>query len=134
MFEVIYITNFYKCTMTKIGDSGYALKSWLITPLRSNPNDPREQRFNVAHKRTRRIVENAIGILKNRFMVLKMMRVSPEFAAQVVIACATLHNIARKGDFLMEVDETDGEDVEGAVEEEEDEGARNRVEELLRFF
>ncbi len=109
------------------------MKSWLITPLRSNPNDPREQRFNVAHKRTRRIVENAIGILKNRFMVLKLMRVTPEFAALVVIACATLHNIARKGDFLIEVPEPDEDAVGGAVDDA-DEDERARAEELLRYF
>lgn len=115
------------------GDSGYGLKSWLIPPLRSNPNDPQEQRFNVAHKRTRRIIENSIGILKNRFMCLKFLRVGPEFAALVVLACATLHNVARKGDFLVEVEEGE-DDGGGNVDEADDSDARGKLAELLSFF
>lgn len=44
-----------------LGDSAYPLKEWLIPPIRRNPNDIREVRFNRAHKSTRRIVENSFG-------------------------------------------------------------------------
>lgn len=46
-----------------LGDSAYPTKSWLIPPLHRNPSDPAEQRYNKAHKSTRRIVENSIGKL-----------------------------------------------------------------------
>lgn len=77
-----------------LGDSAYGLKEWLIPPLNRNPDDVVEQRFNRAHKMTRRIVENSIGILKERFPCLNHLRLRPRKAAKVVLACITLHNIA----------------------------------------
>ncbi|PSN49840.1 hypothetical protein C0J52_08850 [Blattella germanica] len=79
-----------------LGDSAYGLKEWLIPPLNRNPDNVVEQRFNRAHKMTRRIVENSIGILKERFPCLNNLRLKPRKAAKVVLACITLHNIACK--------------------------------------
>ncbi|XP_060562532.1 putative nuclease HARBI1, partial [Ruditapes philippinarum] len=49
-----------------IGDSGYALKSYMLTP-KINPSTRQEVSFNNAHSRTRMVVERAFGILKSRF-------------------------------------------------------------------
>lgn len=49
-----------------LGDSGYPLKVWLITPL-GNPSTPQEERFQKAHCKTRNVVERAFGVLKQRF-------------------------------------------------------------------
>ncbi|KAL6456513.1 hypothetical protein MHYP_G00004940 [Metynnis hypsauchen] len=51
------------------GDSGYALQTWLMTPL-CNPQTDRERRYNSLHSRTRSVVERAIGQLKNRWRCL----------------------------------------------------------------
>ncbi|KAL6474794.1 hypothetical protein MHYP_G00158340 [Metynnis hypsauchen] len=51
------------------GDSGYALQTWLTTPL-CNPQTDRERRYNSLHSRTRSVVERAIGQLKNRWRCL----------------------------------------------------------------
>ena len=48
-----------------LGDSGYPLKKWLMTP-KTNPNE-QEKRFNIAHARTRNVIERAFGVLKSRF-------------------------------------------------------------------
>ncbi|KAL6483682.1 hypothetical protein MHYP_G00085540 [Metynnis hypsauchen] len=51
------------------GDSGYALQTWLTTPL-CNPQTDRERRYNSLHSRTWSVVERAIGQLKNRWRCL----------------------------------------------------------------
>ena len=52
------------------------------------------QRFNVAHCRTRARVEMTIGILKSQFQCLQKLRITPERACDIIVACVVLHNIA----------------------------------------
>ena len=55
-----------------------------------------ERVFNYRLSRARRIVENAFGILANRFQVLlTTMRQQPETVQMVVTACVCLHNLLR---------------------------------------
>jgi hypothetical protein len=49
-----------------LGDSGYACKRYLLTPLLV-VNNRAEQRYNTAHKTTRNVVERSFGVLKRRF-------------------------------------------------------------------
>jgi hypothetical protein len=91
--------SYEKCISLQLGDSGYALKEWLMTPCNRNIHDPAVLRYNRSHKSTRRIVENAYGILKERFPCLNYMRLNPTYAGKVIMTCATLHNIATKDDF-----------------------------------
>ena len=49
-----------------LGDSGYPLKEWLMTPI-NNPRNRQEENYNRAHCRTRNVVERAFGVLKARF-------------------------------------------------------------------
>ncbi|CAN8026631.1 unnamed protein product, partial [Ixodes persulcatus] len=80
-----------------LGDSGYGLAPWLITPVPGTlqPNS-REARFNVAHSSVRSVVERCIGLLKNRFRCLHKHRTlyhPPQTAATIIAACAVLHNV-----------------------------------------
>uniref|UniRef100_A0A4W5Q7A9 Putative nuclease HARBI1 n=1 Tax=Hucho hucho TaxID=62062 RepID=A0A4W5Q7A9_9TELE len=52
-----------------IGDRGYPLKTWLMTPL-TNPSNQHEARYNQAHARTRTTVERTMGLLKGRWLCL----------------------------------------------------------------
>ncbi|KAM4591002.1 putative nuclease HARBI1 isoform 1-T1 [Odontesthes bonariensis] len=52
-----------------IGDKGYPLTEYLITPL-AHPHTEQERRFNTAHTRTRATVERCIGLLKGRWICL----------------------------------------------------------------
>lgn len=52
-----------------LGDSGYPLKKWLLTPF-AQPSNQQEQRYNSSHCSTRNTVERAFGVLKSRFRYL----------------------------------------------------------------
>ena len=49
-----------------LGDNGYPLRPYLITPLLRPQTNP-ERRFNIAHCRTKVKIENLFGVLKRRF-------------------------------------------------------------------
>lgn len=77
-----------------VGDSGYAVKRYLITPL-LNPQTAAENLFNEAQIRTRNPIERLFGIWKRRFPILALgIRLNIKKAEAVVITCAVLHNIA----------------------------------------
>ncbi|KAK6037927.1 hypothetical protein COOONC_24568 [Cooperia oncophora] len=80
-----------------LGDSGYANGSGIITPFRPTAirGDARKTRYNREHCRMRAIVEMTIGRLKSRFPILSSeLRVGPQQASKIVLACAVLHNIS----------------------------------------
>ncbi|XP_060947077.1 putative nuclease HARBI1 [Limanda limanda] len=76
-----------------LGDRGYPCQPCLLTPY-ADPVPGPQQRYNLAHMRTRARVENTFGILKARFQCLQMLRVTPERACDIIITCVVLHNIA----------------------------------------
>ena len=81
-----------------LGDNGYPLENILMTPL-SNPRTNNEIRYNEAHMKTRCTIERAFGILKMRFRSLHSQSAgallfAPKKAAQVIVVCCMLHNIA----------------------------------------
>ncbi|XP_031333815.1 putative nuclease HARBI1 [Photinus pyralis] len=77
-----------------LGDSGYPLIKYLITPL-LNPTTPGENRFNEAQIRTRNVIERAFGVWKRRFPVLALgLRLQLPTVQDIIMATAILHNIA----------------------------------------
>lgn len=117
-----------------LGDSGYPLLQWLITPTASE--NAGSLAFNRAHKKTRRIVENTIGILKEKFPCLNYLRLSPVYAANVFKCCATLYNISREGENIAQPANHDWP-MENYIFEEVNHAplnARQRLQELLNYF
>ena len=77
-----------------IGDSGYANKNYLLTPI-ANPVTEKEKKYNKQHKCVRNQVERCIGIWKKRFPVIATkMRQRLRNSLKVISATAVLHNIA----------------------------------------
>lgn len=76
-----------------LGDGGYKLETYLMTPFR-NPSNDDERKFNRSHITTRNTVERKYGVWKRRFPCLALgLRCKLETALSVIVACAVLHNI-----------------------------------------
>lgn len=79
-----------------IGDAGYPLQPWLLTPLPHYPEWSRQYRYNEKLCKARSVVERFFGILKGMWRCLSYQRVlmyAPVTAGQIVNACAVLHNM-----------------------------------------
>jgi hypothetical protein len=89
-----------------IGDSGYACRSYMMTPI-ANPATIPEQRYNNAQALGRNCIERTNGILKRRFPCMKYgMRLRTDNTLKVIVATAILHNIATAlGEDVPEEDE-----------------------------
>lgn len=78
-----------------VGDNGYAVRKYLITPL-ANPQSPAENLFNESQIRTRNVIERTFGVWKRRFPILSVgMRCRISLMQVVIVATAILHNLAR---------------------------------------
>ena len=77
----------------------------------------REERiYNYRLSRARRVVENAFGILANRFQVLlSTMEHAPQTVRLITTACIVLHNLMRLRYPQMQDQLVDREDVDGNV-------------------
>ena len=79
-----------------LGDSGYMVRTWLMTPY-NNPSNSKERQYNFAHSSTRSTVERCIGVAKQRWHCLRCgLRLEPSKACKVIVVCFMLHNRARR--------------------------------------
>ncbi|XP_062588934.1 putative nuclease HARBI1 [Saccostrea cucullata] len=79
-----------------LGDSGYPLRSFLLTPV-MNPTTPKENAYNTAHIKTRNVIERCFGVWKMRFRCMDTsggtLQFSPKRTCNIIVATAVLHNI-----------------------------------------
>ena len=79
-----------------VGDDAFALRPTMMKPFSLRGLTRDERILNYRLSRARRVVENAFGILANRFQVLlTTMQHHPETVKFIVKACIILHNIMR---------------------------------------
>ncbi|XP_046744295.1 putative nuclease HARBI1 [Diprion similis] len=79
-----------------LGDSGYPLKPWLMTPITNARVGTAEFAYTTAHCKARSVIERCFGVLKVVWRCLSQQRVlmyDHEAAGRIVNACATLHNM-----------------------------------------
>lgn len=89
-----------------------------MTPFPEAQPNTQEENFNQRHSSTRNTVERCIGVLKKRFRCLlwyRTLEYTPEKAAQIINACAVLHNMCTRARLP---DPPEPADVIMALEEE----------------
>ncbi|KAJ8971817.1 hypothetical protein NQ314_000528 [Rhamnusium bicolor] len=95
-----------------LGDSGYPLQPWLMTPIiDAAPNTP-EGHYTTRHIHARNVGERGNGVWKGRFRCLKKDRVlqyNHATAGRIIYSCAVLHNICRRYN-IPDVDIDDDDD------------------------
>ncbi|XP_065300951.1 putative nuclease HARBI1 [Dermacentor albipictus] len=89
--------GYYALNTMFVSDSGYPLEPWFLTPVTGHlPIHTAEGRYNTAHAAMWSVVERCIGLLKSPFRCLQRYRAlhyEPDRAANIVAACAVLHNL-----------------------------------------
>ncbi|KAJ8964356.1 hypothetical protein NQ314_004967 [Rhamnusium bicolor] len=102
-----------------IGDGGYPLEPWLLTPV-SGPNiNDHEQKFNRAHRSTRNVAERFNGVFKAIFTCCsadRTLHYAPEKASKIINACGIIYNIYLNRHDFEEVEETN-DDIENQNDE-----------------
>ena len=102
-----------------LGDEGYGLEPWLMTPYR-NPTQEKHLAYNRLLKKQRVIIERCFGQLKRRFPILQYIcRISLANVPSIIVCCFILHNVAK---FLQDEDFPevhDEADEENSSDEEE---------------
>ncbi|XP_032690770.1 putative nuclease HARBI1 [Odontomachus brunneus] len=79
-----------------IGDSGYPLEPWLLTPLPREPEGTPRFAYNEALCSARNCIERLFNVLKSTWRCHSRHRVlqyEPGFAGKIVNACAVFHNM-----------------------------------------
>ena len=122
-----------------IGDDAFPLRTWLMKPFSQRQLNHEKRIFNYRLSRARRIVENAFGILANRFgCLLTHMRQQPRTVTTITEACVCLHNLMRirypgQQNALVDQEDEDHQVVPGAwrdgrnMEDMEDVAGGNRA-------
>lgn len=79
-----------------VADDAFPLKTYLMKPFQRRNLSPTETIFNFRLSTARRVVENAFGLLSNRWRIFRSpMFLSPTKAKSVILACIVLHNMLR---------------------------------------
>lgn len=82
--------------MVFVADEAYPLRPYLMKPFSARGLSASERIFNYRLSRARRIVENAFGMLANRFRILHhAIQMDPDKVIKVVMAICVLHNMLR---------------------------------------
>ncbi|XP_066596251.1 uncharacterized protein [Prorops nasuta] len=95
-----------KAPYVVVGDEAFPLKTYLLRPYPGKQLDNEKIIFNYRLSRARRVVENAFGILSQKFRIYnKRIQAKPENVDLTVLATCVLHN------FIKEIDGNNGHNM-----------------------
>lgn len=97
------------------GDSGYALRPWLMTPILDAADNSPEAAYNQKQMSCRSLIEQCNGVLKMRFRCLLKHRVlhyTPPTASKIIYTCAILHNMCITGNVPLPQDDDYDEELD----------------------
>ncbi|KAL1277301.1 hypothetical protein QQF64_023974 [Cirrhinus molitorella] len=103
-----------------VGDEAYPLRTDLMKPYPFRQLDHSQRVYNYHLSRARRVVENAFGILANRFRVFRStILLHPDSVTKTTLASVCLHNFLcdRRSEAYMTPALADWEDVDHRVNE-----------------
>lgn len=101
-----------------VGDDAFPLKRHFMKPYPFKHQNNEQRIFSYRLSRARRVVENAFGIMANRFRVLlSAINLSPQKVEKIVLACTALHNFLRRehASTYTPVGSFDNEDIDDGV-------------------
>ena len=102
------------CPYVIAADDAFPLKPYIMKPFNLKDMELEKRIFNYRLSRARRIVENAFGILSNRFQVFKSpIALCPDKVEVIVLASICLHNMLRslQGSYYIPSGSVDYEDT-----------------------
>lgn len=95
-----------------VGDDAFSLSLQMMKPYPHRNMDKAKRIFNYRLSRARRVVENAFGILANRFRVfLTTIHLSPEKVKDLIMAACCLHNFMIEHNKSAYISVCDAEDT-----------------------
>ncbi|KAH9326197.1 hypothetical protein KI387_006375, partial [Taxus chinensis] len=78
-----------------LGDEGYPLLPWLLTPYQGKDLSPVKMQFNAKHKNTRSVAERALTRFKATWRIIDRVLWRPDKhkLPRTILVCCMLHNI-----------------------------------------
>lgn len=102
-----------------VGDEAFPLKTYLMRPYPGQNLDGLKRIFNYRLCRARRIVENAFGILTQKFRLYnRRIQAKPENVDYIILTTCVLHNFIKKIDSNTYTHDTATININDAIAEE----------------
>ena len=97
-----YLTNDCKLPYVFLGDDAFALKEFMKKPYPQQNLTADKRIYNYRHSRARRILENLLGILTNRWRIyFTIINLEPKIVKDTVLTTLILHNMLFRSPDLL---------------------------------